>query len=295
MHTHSQPIGVTTESRSYHPQSVIDPNTGATVQYVIQEERHRTIYVASPVPPDQLHPQTMSRLFESADDLQRRYEGSRKRRRAESLQSSSVRNGTRYDLAYQSSPTRSEPAFSKPPSPINTFKRSSFPHYTYNTPPSPIKSSQPPPRRQILFYHKHEPYYEFTNFSPHPVTYKGKVYPTSEHLFQSFKFLEHRPYLAEHIRTCSDRPSVAFSEARRFQPEVRHDWLSVNVQKMDDALWHKFTQHDSLKRKLLATGDAELIENSDRDAFWGIGADGKGRNELGKALERLRTRLRNNW
>lgn len=39
----------------------------------------------------------------------------------------------------------------------------------------------------IYFYDKNKPYYEFTNFSPHPVEYKGKWYPTSEHLFQSFK------------------------------------------------------------------------------------------------------------
>jgi predicted NAD-dependent protein-ADP-ribosyltransferase YbiA (DUF1768 family) len=31
---------------------------------------------------------------------------------------------------------------------------------------------------------------------------------------------------------------------------------------------------------------------SDKDAFWGWGADQRGRNELGKALERLRARLR---
>ena len=35
-----------------------------------------------------------------------------------------------------------------------------------------------------------------------------------------------------------------------------------------------------------------FVQNSDKDAFWGCGADGKGRNELGKALEQLRARLR---
>jgi hypothetical protein len=42
-------------------------------------------------------------------------------------------------------------------------------------------------RHRILFYHKHDPHYGFTNFSPHPVQYLGKRFPTSEHLFQSFK------------------------------------------------------------------------------------------------------------
>ncbi|PPQ92579.1 hypothetical protein CVT25_007271 [Psilocybe cyanescens] len=157
---------------------------------------------------------------------------------------------------------------------------------------SPVKASSS--RSRILFYHKYDPHYGFTNFSPHPVIYNGKKYPTSEHLFQSFKFQQHRPNLAEHIRTCSERPSVAFSEARRFQPEIRPDWKQVNIEKMDETLFHKFTQHADLQAELLATGDAELVEDSDKDAFWGVGADRKGRNELGKCLERLRAKLRGN-
>ncbi|KAI0950876.1 hypothetical protein AcW1_008067 [Taiwanofungus camphoratus] len=68
--------------------------------------------------------------------------------------------------------------------------------------------------------------------------------------------------------------------------------MDVNIAKMEETLWHKFTQHQDLREELLATGDAELVENSDKDSFWGIGAHGKGRNELGKALERLRDQLR---
>jgi predicted NAD-dependent protein-ADP-ribosyltransferase YbiA (DUF1768 family) len=34
------------------------------------------------------------------------------------------------------------------------------------------------------------------------------------------------------------------------------------------------------------------VQDSDKDAFWGVGPDGRGRNELGKALERLRSKLR---
>ena len=47
--------------------------------------------------------------------------------------------------------------------------------------PTPVRP------RPILFYHKHEPHYGFTNFSNHSVKYEGRVYPTSEHLFQSLK------------------------------------------------------------------------------------------------------------
>ncbi|KAF9244209.1 hypothetical protein BU15DRAFT_42228 [Melanogaster broomeanus] len=155
--------------------------------------------------------------------------------------------------------------------------------------PEGLAKQQQPPRR-ILFYHVHDPYYGFTNFSPDPVEYEGKCYPTSEHLFQSLKFLDHRPELAEHIRTCSNRPRVVFDETHRFNPEVRPDWLRRG--KMDMVLWHKFTQNEHLKEELLSTGDAELVEDSDKDAFWGVGPDGKGENQLGKALQRLRAKLR---
>ena len=72
---------------------------------------------------------------------------------------------------------------------------------------------------------------------------------------------------------------MAFSEARRFQPEVRQDWKHYNIKavrifdpdfnllkaydvrmQMEVAIWHKFSQHRDLKEELLATGDAELIE-----------------------------------
>ncbi|KAL1729111.1 hypothetical protein EV714DRAFT_285242 [Schizophyllum commune] len=149
----------------------------------------------------------------------------------------------------------------------------------------------PGPDHRIYFYDKHAPHYSFTNFSPHSVRYKGKRYPTSEHLYQAFKFMKHKPYLAEHIRTCSSAPLRALIEARRFEPEKRRDWEEKKVEKMEKALWYKFTQHLDLWQELVNTGDAELVENSPYDWFWGIGQDGKGRNELGKALMRLRKEL----
>jgi hypothetical protein len=59
-------------------------------------------------------------------------------------------------------------------------------------PPGILKK---PRRHRILFYHKHDPHYGFTNFSYHPVVYKDKIYPTSEHLFQSFKVCVRLPYV----------------------------------------------------------------------------------------------------
>ncbi|KAH7913782.1 DUF1768-domain-containing protein [Hygrophoropsis aurantiaca] len=163
-------------------------------------------------------------------------------------------------------------------------------------PTTPIGASVAPfhsgTRGRILFYERGQPFYEFTNFSPHDIVYDQKRYPTSEHLFQSFKFLDANPEIAELIRNSGENPRSAFDQAHQYQSWVRSDWRQVNVEKMEATIRLKFEQHAGLKAMLLGTGDSELIEDSPKDYFWGIGADGSGRNELGKALERLRDEMR---
>jgi len=186
-------------------------------------------------------------------------------------------------------------SYLKPPSPTSDGGGVDTDYPPLTAPVAPVGASIAPFRTSktapVLFYEKNEPFYEFTNFSPHDVTYKGKRYPTSEHLFQALKFLDGHPEIAERIRNCGERPMLAFDEAHRYQKLVRSDWRQVNVEKMEVALRLKFTQHPDLKALLLGTGDADLVEDSPRDYFWGIGADHTGRNELGKALVRLREEL----
>jgi len=270
------------------PQAASSP-----VQYRI-EERRRTIYLTSSLPPGEWDSKALGELLslpEIPDEQGAQSDGRAQReRRAKSLSENDL------VVLRDNSVQKSKDVPGNSPRSLRHGRHLGIPKgggssSTPTTPTGTIRAGLPRTHR-ILFYHRHDPHYGFTNFSPHPVVFNGKKYPTSEHLFQSFKFQGHRPNLAEHIRTCSERPSVAFSEARRFQPEVRPDWMKVNVQKMDETLWHKFTQHSDLKEELLSTGDAELVEDSDKDAFWGVGSDRRGRNELGKALERLRTRLR---
>lgn len=61
---------------------------------------------------------------------------------------------------------------------------------------------------------------------------------------------------------------------------------------MEDVLYRKFRQHPDLLNLLLNTGVAELVYNEVRDDFWGVGQTGQGANELGKALVRVRERIR---
>jgi len=147
------------------------------------------------------------------------------------------------------------------------------------------------PQAPILFYHRDQPYFEFTNFASYAIDWDGHTYPTAEHLFQAHKFMTTRPDLAERIRLLPS-PRAALEEAGRLRRLQRTDWFNVNVSVMDAILEAKFTQHPTLRNMLLGTGNSELVEDSPVDSFWGWGRDRQGRNELGKALMRLRDKLR---
>lgn len=74
--------------------------------------------------------------------------------------------------------------------------------------------------------------------------------------------------------------------------KMRSDWEQVKDQVMYECCMAKFLQHPDLRAQLMATGDQELIEDSPIDWYWGCGKDGKGRNQLGKTLMRVREELK---
>jgi len=144
--------------------------------------------------------------------------------------------------------------------------------------------------KQALFYRLNEPFGEFSNFSPHPFELEGRVWPTSEHYFQAQKFpgTEHE----EAIRL-GKSPMIAARMGRSRERPLRADWEAVKDDIMRAALYAKFTQHPGLRSLLLQTGDAELIEHTKNDSYWGDGGDGTGKNRLGQLLMELRTQFRN--
>jgi len=74
--------------------------------------------------------------------------------------------------------------------------------------------------------------------------------------------------------------------------KIKNDWESKRLLYMWKGLGAKFTQNEYLKKYLLDTGDAELIEDSPYDPFWGRGKDRNGKNMMGKMLMELRKELK---
>lgn len=126
-----------------------------------------------------------------------------------------------------------------------------------------------------------------SNFYDAPVTYEGMSFKNSEAAFQAAKCVDP----SDRMQFQDMTPSSAKRLGRRVS--LRPDWEHIKLGVMREIVLDKFTRNPDLKAKLLATGDAELIEgNTWRDTFWGVdAATGKGRNNLGRILMSVRTEL----
>ena len=116
-----------------------------------------------------------------------------------------------------------------------------------------------------------------SNFYYAPVIFEATQYITSEAAYQAAKTLDKKERLK--IRKAKT-PGAAKKLGQKVT--LRDDWEDIKWDVMFGIVWQKFTQNKDLTEKLLATGDAELVEgNWWGDVTWGV-CNGKGKNHLGR-------------
>lgn len=127
-----------------------------------------------------------------------------------------------------------------------------------------------------------------SSFFPCEVTTDaGLTYASVEHAYQAAKAATEEERFA--IAAASS-PKKAKRRGAKLTPPP--DWHSRKVEVMRSLLRLKFAPGRELAAKLVATGDAELIEGNDwGDEFWGQ-CNGVGENHLGRLLMETRSRLR---
>lgn len=112
------------------------------------------------------------------------------------------------------------------------------------------------------------------------------AYPTVEHYFQAAKTLDKNERKRISIL---ETPGKAKRAGRHVK--LRSDWEEVKTDIMRRALMKKFSD-PLMRKKLLETGDAELVEgNYWGDTCWGV-CNGVGENRLGKLLMGIRESLK---
>lgn len=142
---------------------------------------------------------------------------------------------------------------------------------------------------QVFFYE--QDFYVLSNFSSFRVLWRGIDFDTSEAAYHWEKFPDNKG-IQRAIRLARSGHE-AFKMAEKFSSEKRPDWDEIKFDVMRDILLAKVHQHEYVRRKLLATGNRELIEDSWRDSIWGWGPDKKGQNMLGKIWMSIRDELLN--
>jgi ribA/ribD-fused uncharacterized protein len=143
---------------------------------------------------------------------------------------------------------------------------------------------------RVCFYE--QDFYPLSNFSAFTLRWCGHRFDTSEAAYHWEKFNR-----ISHSSICiaiREAPSAheAFKIAEMMREHRRPDWDVVKVDIMREILRAKANQHEYVRRKLLATGERELVENSWRDSFWGWGPNRDGLNMLGKLWMEIRAELR---
>lgn len=142
------------------------------------------------------------------------------------------------------------------------------------------------------------PYRFLSNFHLAEVVFEGDIYISSEHAYQSAKEPDRERRKVYQMPGCSCRDARQLGNV---PPLKRSNWHEIKFEIMTQILCYKFSpdHHPDLVEKLLATGDALLVEtNSWHDNSFGDCECGKresckvpGQNQLGKILMQIRSAL----
>jgi ribA/ribD-fused uncharacterized protein len=155
---------------------------------------------------------------------------------------------------------------------------------------------------EIRFYRATGEYGFLSNLYPCEVYLTGEGhYRSAEHAYQVGKAKS--PAMKADIRGVKLPRTAAIIGHGLYPFDVVEHWNAIKLDRMQRVVWAKFDPvcHDPLHTsycnmhrlgwKLLATGEAILVEASKTDAFWGIGRNGDGANMLGSILMETRKKI----
>jgi ribA/ribD-fused uncharacterized protein len=130
----------------------------------------------------------------------------------------------------------------------------------------------------------------FSNLFPlsTPLVFQGVAFPSSEHLYKWVKcrFFGDQGSAGKVLETENPRDLLPMAKYKSAK------WSEIQETVMRAILLVKFTSSATLKDRLLATGQARLVEDT-IDPLWGRGRDGKGKNLHGRCLMEARAAMRN--
>lgn len=147
------------------------------------------------------------------------------------------------------------------------------------------------------------PYGAFSNWAKYSFIMDGIKFSSSE---QAFMYLKAKLFGdEENMKKIleSKSPMIVKRLGRAVKPFDSYVFDKYKFDFMVKVNYEKFTQNENLKKLLLSTGDATIVEASPKDGIWGIKMDvndpdfnnpekWRGLNLLGKALMVVRDKIK---
>ena len=146
----------------------------------------------------------------------------------------------------------------------------------------------------VRFYSKATECVSFSNFAWFPIVLGGKAWKTNEHYYQAMKYSGIDEKRVLRIKN-ADGPSQAKSLGNDPKHPPRNDWEEIKDNVMRLCCLRKIQTHESVYNLLISTGERPLLEDSAKDYYWGIGAEGNGKNMLGIILMEIRNLLKDDF
>jgi ribA/ribD-fused uncharacterized protein len=150
----------------------------------------------------------------------------------------------------------------------------------------------------VVFSKTKESFGGFSNMSPEfPITVGSLEFPTSEHFYQSMKYVDH-PSVQREIFG-EKNPMLMKNKQKKHRGLIRKDWEDLKEVIMEITVHLKLVSHwVKFGNLLIESGEKEIVEISKKDSFWGmipqVSNNGilVGENKLGGILVRFRDLIR---
>lgn len=123
-----------------------------------------------------------------------------------------------------------------------------------------------------VFFHKpNEPYGFLSNWSPSPFDFDGLHFTSTEQYIMYRKCMLFGDEASASAVLATDDVAQQQAIGKKAAGYNDHIWAGMRQMVAYRGLMAKFSQNEDLKRKLLATGDAFLIECAGSDKVWACG------------------------
>jgi ribA/ribD-fused uncharacterized protein len=148
----------------------------------------------------------------------------------------------------------------------------------------------------------------FSNHFPARFELDGRIYTSVEqyYMFKKALFCGENWTANEVLKMDNPKKMKNICNGKRLRAFRTEDWRKVSREVMTTGVMNKFGQNEKLRRLLMETGDAMLVEAAMWDYYWGVGlspsdpkiidrGSWKGSNVLGQILTAVRQQLKEQY